>query len=66
MLDLTNRRKGEVMRAQRALAAKAARDPFGHRKVHEECKRGNPYMLAKLARMGLTYEGGAIRRKESS
>jgi|1186.fasta_scaffold108916_5 hypothetical protein len=57
MIDLTTRRTGEVARAQRALAAHADRtDAFGHIKLKRELAAGNPYALAKLARLGLTYD----------
>lgn len=51
-----------MARAQRAFAAHAARDPFGHRKLHAELHAGNPYAVAKLARMGLEFSDGAIRK----
>lgn len=60
MIDLTTRRRGEVVRAQRAFAAHANRDAFGHIKLKRECAAGNPYVLARLARMGLEYHDGAI------
>lgn len=65
MIDLTTRRTGEVARAQRALSAIAARDPFGHIKFKRELKAGNPYAHAKLARMGLVYRHGLIGKPES-
>lgn len=64
MLDLTTRRPAEVARAQRVFAAHADRgDAFGHIKLKRECEAGNPYVLGKLARMGLVYDGGAIKRE---
>jgi hypothetical protein len=51
--------KGEVLRARAALAA--APDT---RAIKREIKAGNRYVLAKLDRMGLVYDGGAIRRRE--
>lgn len=59
-IDLTTRRTGEVARAQRAFAAKAAADPFGHRKLRAELAHGNPYAIAKLAALGLEYRDGVI------
>lgn len=60
MIDLTERRSGEVARAKRALDAIAARDPFGRTKFRRELEAGNPYAHAKLARMGLVYRHGLI------
>jgi hypothetical protein len=61
MLDLTTRRRGEVARAQRVLARQADRaDAFGHIALKRELAAGNPYLRAKLARMGLEYRDGAI------
>ena len=51
-----NTRPGQVARAQRAFAAKAARDPFGHRKVVAELRAGNPYAHVLLARHGCRYD----------
>lgn len=51
-----NERAGMVRRAARAFAAIEARDPFGHRKLTDEARAGNPYVLAKLASRGLRYD----------
>ena len=51
-----NEKRGQVTRAQRAFAAKAAGDPFGHRKVVEQLRAGNPYAHALLANRGCRYD----------
>lgn len=53
-------RKGEVPRAQRAFAASP-----DARRIKVELEAGNRYVAAKLTRVGLIYESGAIRRKEA-
>lgn len=54
-------RRGEVRRAQRAF------EPGNHRLLKGECAAGNRYVLAKLARLGLTYDSarGVIYREET-
>jgi hypothetical protein len=51
-----NDRAGMVRRAARAFALIEARDPFGHRKLTDEARAGNPYVLAKLAARGLRWD----------
>lgn len=62
-MPLTTRRSREVARAQRAFRACAERDPFGHRKLLDELRAGNPYALARLERMGLEYRDGVIQAR---
>jgi hypothetical protein len=64
-----NDRAGMVRRAARAFALIEARDPFGHRKLTDEARAGNPYVLAKLAARGLTYDttiGAIVRRDQGT
>lgn len=55
-MELTTRTR-EVLRAQRAFAK--APDT---RTLKRELEAGNRYVIAKLARIGLTYDRGRIRK----
>lgn len=62
-----NDQPGQVRRAARIFRPDN-QDPFRHIKLKRECKAGNPYALAKLARLGLYYDRdmGAIVRREDT
>lgn len=58
-----NRHSGEVVRAQRAFRAIAARDPMGHKRLRELLKAGNQYAEAGLRARGSYYDrrlGGIV------
>lgn len=57
MIVTEGKRAGMVRRAATLFDAQKRRaDPFAHRKLTDEARAGNPYVLAKLNGLGLHWD----------